>query len=261
MRHADALRAARRRHRGDGATSPSARGSTRSWSATRSPAAGWSSRRTWTTPSSSRWRSASPRAARSTRTSATRPSPASLEDELEKLQLAVHLGADTVMDLSTGGDIDGIRQAIIDASAACRSAPCRSTRRSRRSKARGPDARSILLDMVEHQAKQGVDYMTIHAGVLREHLPLDGGPRHRHRQPRRLADRRVDDRPPPAEPVLHALRRPAATSCAQVRRDAVASATACGPAASPTPATRPSSPSSTTLGELTRQRVGAGRAR
>src|SRR5690349_3302290 len=37
-------------------------------------------------------------------------------DELEKLHTAVHLGADTVMDLSTGGNIDGIRQAIIDAS-------------------------------------------------------------------------------------------------------------------------------------------------
>src|SRR5687768_7153759 len=36
--------------------------------------------------------------------------------ELEKLHTAVHLGADTVMDLSTGGDIDGIRQALIDAS-------------------------------------------------------------------------------------------------------------------------------------------------
>src|SRR5262245_10719044 len=39
-----------------------------------------------------------------------------VDDELEKLHTAVHLGADTVMDLSTGGNIDGIRQAIIDAS-------------------------------------------------------------------------------------------------------------------------------------------------
>src|SRR5438552_9806703 len=39
-----------------------------------------------------------------------------VEDELEKLHTAVHLGADTVMDLSTGGNIDSIRQAIIDAS-------------------------------------------------------------------------------------------------------------------------------------------------
>src|ERR1043165_3159746 len=39
-----------------------------------------------------------------------------IEDELDKLHTAVHLGADTVMDLSTGGNIDGIRQAMIDAS-------------------------------------------------------------------------------------------------------------------------------------------------
>src|SRR5829696_2874509 len=39
-----------------------------------------------------------------------------VDDELEKLHTAVHLGADTVMDLSTGGDIDLIRQAILDAS-------------------------------------------------------------------------------------------------------------------------------------------------
>src|ERR1041385_7554755 len=39
-----------------------------------------------------------------------------VDDELEKLHTAVHLGSDTVMDLSTGGDIDNIRQAIIDAS-------------------------------------------------------------------------------------------------------------------------------------------------
>src|SRR5207237_6994882 len=39
-----------------------------------------------------------------------------IDDELEKLHTAVHLGADTVMDLSTGGNIDAIRQAILDAS-------------------------------------------------------------------------------------------------------------------------------------------------
>ncbi|HMC65229.1 MAG TPA: phosphomethylpyrimidine synthase ThiC, partial [Gemmataceae bacterium] len=39
-----------------------------------------------------------------------------IDDELEKLHMAVHLGSDTVMDLSTGGDIDRIRQALIDAS-------------------------------------------------------------------------------------------------------------------------------------------------
>src|SRR5262245_2375584 len=39
-----------------------------------------------------------------------------VDEELEKLHTAVHLGADTVMDLSTGGDIDRIRRAIIEAS-------------------------------------------------------------------------------------------------------------------------------------------------
>src|SRR5919205_4355732 len=39
-----------------------------------------------------------------------------IDDELDKLHTAVHLGADTVMDLSTGGNIDAIRQAILDAS-------------------------------------------------------------------------------------------------------------------------------------------------
>src|SRR5258708_3038863 len=39
-----------------------------------------------------------------------------IDQELEKLHHAVHYGADTVMDLSTGGDIDAIRQAIVHAS-------------------------------------------------------------------------------------------------------------------------------------------------
>src|SRR6266487_7040650 len=39
-----------------------------------------------------------------------------LDQELEKLHMAVHYGADTVMDLSTGGDLDSIREAIVQAS-------------------------------------------------------------------------------------------------------------------------------------------------
>jgi phosphomethylpyrimidine synthase len=93
------------------------------------------------------------------------------EDELEKLHTAVHLGADTVMDLSTGGNIDGIRKAIIDASPVpIGTVPVYQVIQQVK------DPKDItprmLLDMVEHQAKQGVDYMTIHAGVLLEHVPL-----------------------------------------------------------------------------------------
>src|SRR6059036_1332416 len=93
------------------------------------------------------------------------------DDELEKLHTAVHLGADTVMDLSTGGNIDGIRQAIIDASPV----PIGTVtiyQSIQNVKEVADLTPQNLLDMVEHQAKQGVDYMTIHAGVLLEYLQL-----------------------------------------------------------------------------------------
>ena len=64
-----------------------------------------------------------------------------------------------------------------------------------------------FLDVVEQQARQGVDYMTIHCALLREHLPLTEQPRDGHRQPRRLAGGQVDGGPRRGEPLLHALRR------------------------------------------------------
>jgi phosphomethylpyrimidine synthase len=91
--------------------------------------------------------------------------------ELGKLQVAIKYGADTVMDLSTGGDIDGIRSKIIENSPLpIGTVPIYQvlTERKKVSDIRSDD----LIDMLEHQAKQGVDYFTIHAGVLAEHLPL-----------------------------------------------------------------------------------------
>jgi phosphomethylpyrimidine synthase len=93
------------------------------------------------------------------------------DDELKKLHTAVHLGADTVMDLSTGGDIDTIRQAIIDASPVpIGTVPIYQMVQN----VKEPEdiTPRMMLDMVEHQAQQGVDYMTIHAGVLQEYLPM-----------------------------------------------------------------------------------------
>jgi phosphomethylpyrimidine synthase len=90
--------------------------------------------------------------------------------ELEKLHHAVHYGADTVMDLSTGGDIDAIRQAIVDASPVPIGTVPIYQAVTQVGKVEDLSA-DDLLDMVEHQAQQGVDYMTIHAGVLREHVP------------------------------------------------------------------------------------------
>jgi phosphomethylpyrimidine synthase len=94
-----------------------------------------------------------------------------IEDELEKLHTAVHLGADTVMDLSTGGNIDAIRQAIIDASPVpIGTVPIYQLVQDVKDVADLTPQQ--LLDHVEHQARQGVDYMTIHAGVLLEYLSL-----------------------------------------------------------------------------------------
>jgi phosphomethylpyrimidine synthase len=92
--------------------------------------------------------------------------------ELEKLHTALRYGADTVMDLSTGKDIDQIRKAIIDASPV----PVGTVPIYQMLEELGGNIEDMrpqhFLDMVEHQAKQGVDYMTVHCGVLIEHLHL-----------------------------------------------------------------------------------------
>src|SRR5579872_2142452 len=91
--------------------------------------------------------------------------------ELEKLQYSVKYGADTVMDLSTGGDIPRIREAII------RNSPVpigtvpiyEALSRVRRLE---DLSASLMLEVIHEQAEQGVDYMTIHAGVLVQYIPL-----------------------------------------------------------------------------------------
>ena len=94
-----------------------------------------------------------------------------VDEELKKLHMAVHYGADTVMDLSTGGDIPDIRKAIIAASPVpLGTVPIyEALTRVKRVEDLTP---TILLDTIKDQAEQGVDYMTIHAGILFEYLPL-----------------------------------------------------------------------------------------
>jgi len=94
-----------------------------------------------------------------------------VEEELRKLHTAVHFGADTVMDLSTGGGIHEIREAIL------RNSPVpigtvpiyEAVSRVKRIEDLSAD---LMLEVIEEQAQQGVDYMTIHAGVLVQYLPL-----------------------------------------------------------------------------------------
>jgi phosphomethylpyrimidine synthase len=98
-----------------------------------------------------------------------------VDEELEKLHTAVHFGADTVMDLSTGKDIDRIRAEIIAASPV----PIGTVPIYQMLEELGGNIEDMkpqhFLDMVEHQAKQGVDYMTVHCGVMLEHLHLTTG--------------------------------------------------------------------------------------
>ncbi|MGH9506179.1 MAG: phosphomethylpyrimidine synthase ThiC [Terriglobales bacterium] len=94
--------------------------------------------------------------------------------ELEKLHVAVHYGADTVMDLSTGGDIPAIRDRILRHSPVPLGTVPIYEALSRVKQVRDLN-RSVLLETIESQAEQGVDYMTIHAGILLEHLPLTRG--------------------------------------------------------------------------------------
>src|SRR5437867_9197520 len=83
-----------------------------------------------------------------------------IDEELKKLHHAVHYGADTVMDLSTGGDIPVIRKAIIEASPVpVGTVPVYEAI----SRVRRPEDLTfeLMREVIEEQAEQGVDYMTI----------------------------------------------------------------------------------------------------
>jgi phosphomethylpyrimidine synthase len=94
-----------------------------------------------------------------------------IDGELDKLHHAVHYGADTVMDLSTGGNIDAIRQAILDASPVPIGTVPIYQAVQEVGKIEDLTA-DDLIGMVEHQAQQGVDYVTVHCGIKRAYVPL-----------------------------------------------------------------------------------------
>jgi phosphomethylpyrimidine synthase len=98
------------------------------------------------------------------------PVSSSTDEEVEKLKWAERWGADTVMDLSTGGNLDECRQAIIyNSRVPIGTVPIYSMIIGRKIE---DLTEKIIMDSLLLQAKQGVDYFTIHAGVLREHLPF-----------------------------------------------------------------------------------------
>ena len=102
----------------------------------------------------------------------TSPVASCKEHELLKLQWAVQHGADAVMDLSTGGPLDEIREFLLARSTVpVGTVPIYSMIVDRPVEEL---TREQILRTIEHQAVQGVDFFTLHAGLLREHLPLVG---------------------------------------------------------------------------------------
>ena len=91
------------------------------------------------------------------------------QQELLKLQWAVKYGADAVMDLSTGGDLDETRQFLIaNAAVPIGTVPIYSMIVNKPVEQLTP---ADILATVRKQAEQGVDFFTLHAGILRRHLP------------------------------------------------------------------------------------------
>ena len=96
------------------------------------------------------------------------PVSSSTDEEVEKLKWAERWGADTVMDLSTGGNINECREAIVrNSNVPIGTVPIYSMIIGRKLYDLNME---IILDSLRQQAKQGVDYFTIHAGVLHDHL-------------------------------------------------------------------------------------------
>jgi phosphomethylpyrimidine synthase len=101
----------------------------------------------------------------------TSPHDISLQKEQAKLAAALEYGADAVMDLSTGGDLDGIRTALLSrCPAPFGTVPIYQVMTEAKSL---EDVKADdILSMVHHHAKQGVDFVTVHCGVTRAALPL-----------------------------------------------------------------------------------------
>ncbi|MFZ5452506.1 MAG: phosphomethylpyrimidine synthase ThiC [Thermodesulfobacteriota bacterium] len=101
----------------------------------------------------------------------TSPHDVNLEKERAKLAAALRYGADAVMDLSTGGPLDELRTALLDSCPApFGTVPIYQVMTEAKSleEVKG----DWFLEMVEHHAQQGVDFVTVHCGVTRKALPL-----------------------------------------------------------------------------------------
>ena len=94
-----------------------------------------------------------------------------IHEEVEKLKVSCKYGADTLMDLSTGGDLDAIRTAIIaESPIPIGTVPMYQILHEVNNKIEKLDI-DTMLRVIERQAQQGVSYFTIHAGFLLRFMP------------------------------------------------------------------------------------------
>ena len=94
-----------------------------------------------------------------------------IEGEIEKVDVCLKYGADTIMDLSTGGDLDAIREAVIKHSRVpIGTVPMYQILHDCNNNIEDLTIENMLR-VLEKQAKQGVSYFTIHAGFLLEFMP------------------------------------------------------------------------------------------
>lgn len=95
-----------------------------------------------------------------------------IDEEMDKLSVALSAGADFVMDLSVGADIESVRTEMLSRCVA----PLGTVPIYEAVSRAGGDLPALtpelLLDVIRDQAEQGVDFMTLHAGLLRAHVPL-----------------------------------------------------------------------------------------
>ncbi|NVJ54474.1 MAG: phosphomethylpyrimidine synthase ThiC [Campylobacteraceae bacterium] len=94
-----------------------------------------------------------------------------IQGEIEKVDVSLKYGADTIMDLSTGGDLDAIRAAVIEHSTVpIGTVPMYQILHDVKDKIENLSI-DVMLDVLEKQAQQGVSYFTIHAGFLLRFMP------------------------------------------------------------------------------------------
>ncbi|MDR1511847.1 MAG: phosphomethylpyrimidine synthase ThiC [Endomicrobium sp.] len=105
----------------------------------------------------------------------TSPDHVDVKEELAKLDVAIKAGADAIMDLSTGGSLTQIRKEILEASPVqvgtvpIYEAACRTVAKGREiSEIDG----ELLFDVIEEQAQQGVDFITVHCGINKANVEI-----------------------------------------------------------------------------------------